>query len=259
VITFGNAQIRGARQAQEDYFATFVMGHMHCAVLADGMGGHIAGAIASELAVKSFRGFLQSRSGAFLQDPPRYLLQALEHANQSIADWIEQQPGHAGMGTTLVALVLSEQERFHVSVGDSPLYRLRDGVLTRINENHAFAEALQEAVLAGSLSAEAAANHPDRSAITSALSGHDLDEVDAPDTGIATRAGDSYLLASDGIHSLSDEEIRQFLAASPNAQRAAENLVAGVSAKNLPQQDNTTVMVANVLGERITQPIHHGS
>ncbi len=259
MITFGNAQIRGARLAQEDYFATFLLGHLHCAILADGMGGHTAGAIASELAVKSFRECLQSQTEDFLADPPRYLLLALEHANQSIADWIDQQPEYAGMGTTLVALALSHQERFHISVGDSPLYCLRDGVLTRINQNHAFAETLQEAVLTGSLSAEAAANHPDRSAITSALSGHGLDEIDAPDAGIATRAGDSYLLASDGIHSLSDMEVRQILAASPNAQRAAENLVAGVAAKNLPQQDNTTVMVANVLGERITQPIHHGS
>lgn len=255
MITFGNAQILGARESQEDYFAIFRVGPVECAILADGMGGHVAGAVASELAVKSFREFLQENPEAVAAQTARTLLEALEHANQSLAERMLDEPLYAGMGTTLVALALCGGERFHISVGDSPLYLFRGHALDRINENHAFATTLQEAVLAGTMSEEQAAVHPDRSAITSALSGHELSEIDAPDSGVAVRPGDSYLLASDGVHSLADEEILKIMATSPNAQRAAENLAAAVIAKQTPLQDNTTLVVVNILGERITQPI----
>jgi PPM family protein phosphatase len=257
VITFGNAQIRGARQGQEDYFATFKAGGMPCAIVADGMGGHVAGAVASELAVKSFREYLLNHADRVAGHPAGLLRLALEQANRVLADWVTQQPKYDGMGTTLVAIALHGHQLFHISVGDSPLYCLRAGKLLRINANHAFAEALQEAVAAGEISEETASTHPDRSAITSALSGEPLTEVDGPADGAAIRPGDSYLLASDGVHSLPDAEICRIMTAAPNAQRAADDLVAAIIALNAPQQDNATVIVVHVLGERITQPLRN--
>jgi serine/threonine protein phosphatase PrpC len=255
VITFGNAQTQGARQSQEDYFAIFPANGSQCAVVADGMGGHVAGAVASELAVKSFREFLLRHAEEFTADIPALLERALEHANHAIADWVAENQAYEGMGTTLVAACIGDRQMFHISVGDSPFYRLRSGSLTRINQNHAFAETLQEAVLEGEISAAEAASHPDRSVITSALCGEAVREIDVPGEGETLQPGDSFLLASDGIHTLSDDEIGQIMSAAPNAQRAADRLIAAVEASGLPHQDNTTVVIMHVLEERVTQPL----
>ncbi len=256
MITFGNAQMLGDRQSQEDYFAIFSAGDCRCAVVADGMGGHVAGAVASELAVKSFREYLLAHEVTLKDYPPTLLMRALEQANQSIADWIEDNPAHAGMGTTLIATCITGDSLFHISVGDSPLYRLQGGILSRVNQNHAFSEALLEAVSEGAMTATEAARHPDRSAITSALCGEAVPEIDVPSDGITLQAGDSYLLASDGIHTLDDDSIAQILSNAPKAQQAADNLIQAVAEAREPHQDNTTAVVLHVIEERITQPLH---
>lgn len=254
----GNAQILGERQSQEDYFATFKAGTATVAVVADGMGGHVAGAVASELTVKTFGTYLKQHVDDLLRDTPAVLGRAVEEANARIRAHIEAHPEDEGMGTTLVAVVLTGNRLFHVSVGDSLLYRLRQQKLERLNANHAYAELLDQAVASGELSAEAAANDPDRHGLLSALDGGEIEMIDLPHEPTLVLPGDQYLLATDGIHSLDEAVIATLIGAAPNALRAAEAVTEAVEAIRASRQDNTTVVTLFVPEERVTQPSPRG-
>jgi PPM family protein phosphatase len=254
----GNAQILGERQSQEDYFATFRVGAATIAVVADGMGGHVAGAIASELAVKTFRAYLEQHADELQRHTPAVLGQAVAAANARIRAHIEANPEDEGMGTTLVAVALIGNRLFHVSVGDSLLYQLRQHTLERINANHAYAELLKHAVASGELTAEEAANDPDRHGLLSAIQGREIEMVDLPEEPIRVQPGDQYILATDGIHSIDEAQIAALVGTAPNALRAAESLTEAVEAARTTRQDNTTVITLFVPEERVTQPIARG-
>ncbi len=254
----GNAQIVGSRQSQEDYFATFKAGGATIAVVADGMGGHVAGAVASELAVKIFRSIVQQQADELMKNPPAVLHQAILEANERIHSHVEDNPEHQGMGTTLVAVALLGNRFFHVSIGDSPLYRLRQNRFERLNANHGYAEWLNDAVASGEITAEEAASDPDRHGLMSALDGDPIEMIDLPDEPILVQPGDQYLLASDGIHSVSDERVAAILGSAPNALRAAEAIAEAVEEVAASRQDNLTVVTLFIPEERVTQPVPRG-
>lgn len=234
MINGQSQQIIGAREVQQDAMAQMrVSADCQLFVLADGMGGHNAGEVASQTTVDTFLAYFAHPIEH--ESPADALHTALLRANSAVQSLILQHPEWQGMGTTLLAVLLRDNGQFdYISVGDSPLYRLHSGSLKRINANHAFAAQLQQMVAAGTISAADAAHHPQRHAITSAIMGNTIAHIDQNSGSL--NAGEWLILASDGIQTLSEEEM-QTLSTTPSVW------LHELAAKNVPHQDNASVMM----------------
>ena len=158
---------RGQRDTQEDAIAARVFDAAKAGyvVIADGMGGHDAGEVASGLAISSWRDVLDD----LLEDgtpSQNALLDALPlaamQANINLAGHLEKQQGGFRMGTTLLGVLLLGSRLFWISIGDSPLYLFRDGRLVQINEDHSMAPVIDAQAKEGLISAEEARSHPQR-------------------------------------------------------------------------------------------------
>jgi len=241
---YAGRQIRGARPNQEDAYGVVPSedlggGRDLLAVVADGMGGHAAGEVASELAVQAFvSGFFDSRSS---EDPGR-LWDGLELANRAIAGEVAGDAGLAGMGTTLVAVLVREGAARWISVGDSSIYLVRGGAARLLNHLH-----VEEP------EAPAEDEEPDESggaprkrsgALASALVGERVREVD-DGPPMALESGDRLLIASDGLDTLGLDGIEAVFLEDPaaSAERHAEALLRRVEEQAAPRQDNATVVV----------------
>jgi len=219
--------------------------------LADGMGGHAAGEVASQLVIAAL---------AHLDDdePRGDLLAKLEHAvhegNAAIADQVELHPDLDGMGTTLTAILFAGDRLGLVHIGDSRGYLLRDGELAQITKDDTFVQTLVDE---GRITAEEAHSHPQRSLIMRALTGH---EVEPTLIMREAREGDRYLLCSDGLSDpVSQETILEALKI-PDVAGSAERLIELALRGGGP--DNVTVVVADVVDNDYggqTQPIIAGA
>jgi serine/threonine protein phosphatase PrpC len=175
-------------------------------VVADGMGGHVAGEVASRVAVEAIEAFIQETAGAdrnrtwpFPFDPTvsleaNRLRAAFRLANRKIALAIADSQDLRGMATTASAVLLGQRSASVAHVGDSRVYVLRAGTLEQITNDHSWVE---EQVRAGTLSPTAARQHPWRNVVTRALSGGEDPEVDV--TEVSPKPGERYLLCSDGL------------------------------------------------------------
>lgn len=204
--------------------------------VADGMGGHLAGDVASATALLP----VQALDGKVFPDAPSAqaaLLDAILAANAAVVRKAANEPSLYGMGTTLTA-TLVEGRRLHVAhVGDSRAYLLRDGGFTQLTRDHTLVAHLIEE---GQITKEEAAVHPQRSIITRAI-GVDVD-LDVDTLTIELQDGDQILLCSDGLtNPLSDEEIRSVLTSGPDAQAASQRLVDLANENGGP--DNITVVL----------------
>lgn len=248
-INFYQGQHIGQREEQQDALGNLVLSPQHkLYVLADGMGGQHGGQIAGKTVVAAFLGYFQQHG---LHEAEQDLRQALQQANQALADTLRRQPELEGMGTTVIAVVVDETDNrySYISVGDSPLYSYNQGSLRRINANHAFAEDLKRMVATGEISSEAAERHPARHAVTSAVMGKDIAHIDCASGTLAP--DELLLLASDGVQTLSDEEIGQTLAAASGSLEDKVNaLLAVVQAKQHPHQDNTSLILVQASAEQ---------
>jgi PPM family protein phosphatase len=248
---FAGRQIQGVREVQEDSYgvvprAEFGGGPADLfLVVADGMGGHAAGEVASSLAVQTFaETFLESATAC---DAGR-LWDCLEEANSRIARELATHGSAVeGMGTTLLAVLLRGHSARWLSVGDSPLYLMRDKHLQRLNRIHSKATELAEQVQAGQITEEQARTDPGRHTLLSALIGESIYDVDDPPP-VELMPGDVLIAATDGIETLTHEEIAA-VATSLHAQDAAalaDGLLLAVQSKQFPKQDNTTVVVVRL-------------
>lgn len=248
-INFYQGQHIGQREEQQDALGNLVLSPQHkLYVLADGMGGQHGGQIAGKTVVAAFLGYFQQHG---LHEAEQDLHQALQQANQALADTLRRQPELEGMGTTVIAVVVDETDNCYsyISVGDSPLYSYNQGSLRRINANHAFAEDLKRMIAAGEISSEAAERHPARHAVTSAVMGKDIAHIDCASGTLAP--GELLLLASDGVQTLSDEEIGQTLAAASGSLEDKVNaLLTVVQARQHPHQDNTSLILVQASAEQ---------
>ena len=211
----------------------------HLFAISDGMGGHAAGEIASNLVVETlFRSYYASESPA-VQDS---LAQAITDANRAVCDEAVANPGYAGMGATLVVAVLQNDELVIGNIGDSRAYLFRDGVISQITHDHSW---VAEQVTAGVLTKEKASRHPYRNVITRSL-GPERDPK--PDFfHLQTQPGDSLLICTDGLSNLlSDDELARFLGAYPSDQ-AADILLEQTLERGAP--DNVTFVLIDILGE----------
>ncbi len=225
------------RRENED--AAFMDARRGVFAVADGMGGHQAGEVASRIAVDAVRRMARSGEPAGIAPMTR----AVRAAHEEIVAHAQAHPECAGMGTTLTAMWYAGGRFVYIAhVGDSRIYRLRDGRLQQITQDHSLVE---ELVLAGLITREEARVHPRRNIITRALG---TEGDNAPDMLAAdVRPGDVWLLCTDGLSSMVDDvRISRALLALP-PERAADELVR--LALSAGGRDNVTVIVATLDGE----------
>ena len=207
-------------------------------VIADGVGGHAAGEVASSVAVGVLSGLDEDSPGGDLLDR---LSTAVLRANSHLRDMVGGDPDLRGMGTTVTALLRAGTRFGLVHVGDSRGYLLRDGRLQQITRDHTFVQTLVDE---GRITAEEADHHPQRNLITNALDGREDVELDL--SVRETKAGDRYLLCSDGLSGVvSHDTIRDTLRAEASTEVAVERLVEMALKSGGP--DNVTVIVADVV------------
>lgn len=215
------------------------------AVLADGMGGHAGGALASRIVCERF---LQACLGA--EDPVQQrLLAGLSAANDAVAEKVREAPWLSGMGSTMIGAVFDSEGIRWVSVGDSPLLLVRRGEIAHLNEDHSLAPELDRLAAAGRISEQEARSDPRRHMLRSAVTGEELDLVDVSVKPLALEAGDYIILASDGLHTLEGDEILRIVAAygEDGAEAVANALIRSVEAMRDPHQDNATVIAVRPL------------
>jgi PPM family protein phosphatase len=218
--------------------------------LADGMGGHAAGEVASQLVIAALAHLDDDEPGGDLTGK---LDEAVRAGNAAIAAQVEMEPDLEGMGTTLTAILFAGNRIGLVHIGDSRGYLLRDGELTQITKDDTFVQTLVDE---GRITREEAHSHPQRSLIMRALTGH---EVEPTLTIREARAGDRYLLCSDGLSDpVSDETILEALQI-PDVAESAYRLIELALRGGGP--DNVTVVVADVVDYDYgqTQPILAGA
>jgi serine/threonine protein phosphatase PrpC len=204
-------------------------------VVADGMGGAQAGEVASRIAIESFQDGLQDAAS-----PEAALAELTQRANAHIHELSHSNAEQAGMGTTLTAVYVGEREVSIAHVGDSRAYRLRDGVLERLTEDHSLVD---ELLRQGRLTPEEALEHPQRSVITRALGPEGAVEVDT--RSYSAREGDVYLLCSDGLTTmLAEDRLAELLLAHASLREAGEALIA--AANEAGGRDNITVVLLRI-------------
>ena len=239
------------RKGNED--SLFVNAEQKLFVVADGMGGHVAGEVASREAVDAIQAFItdtasadKNRTWPFPFDPKvsleaNRLRAAFRLANRKIASAIADSQDLRGMATTASAVLLGPQGASVAHVGDSRVYVLRDGKLEQITHDHSWVE---EQVRAGTLSPTAARQHPWRNVVTRALSGGEDPEVDV--TEVAPRPGERYLLCSDGLFTVvPDSRIAELLGDMKAPLDAiARALIAAANDAGGP--DNITALILQI-------------
>jgi serine/threonine protein phosphatase PrpC len=222
-------------------------------IVADGMGGHVAGEVASRVAVEAIQAFIQETAGADknrtwpfpfdtqLSLEGNRLKAAFRLANRRIASAIADSQDLRGMATTASALLVGKTVSCVAHVGDSRVYVLRGSRLDQITDDHSWVE---EQVRAGAMSPTAARQHPWRNVVTRALSGGDDPEVDV--TEIKPATGDRYLLCSDGLFAVvRDERIAEILGDRDSSlDQVCGRLIAAANSGGGP--DNITTLVLQV-------------
>jgi PPM family protein phosphatase len=236
VAVGAKSDVGQVRQANEDSYLV----HEPLFVVADGMGGHIAGDVASSTAVSVISGNAATASAENLQT----LAELVRSANKAIWEKAGEDPSLRGMGTTCTLMLVDDSKAHFAHVGDSRAYLMRDGQLTQITEDHTLVGRM---VKEGKLAPEDAENHPQRSIITRAL-GVDSDvEVDI--ITLELMPGDRILMCSDGLSSMiSDEAIAPPLRDERDPQKAADRLVQ--LANEAGGEDNITVVVVDVIDQK---------
>jgi serine/threonine protein phosphatase PrpC len=204
--------------------------------VADGMGGHVAGDVASQTAVK----VITSNSAEHPPEGPEDLETYVHAANESVWEKARNDPRLKGMGTTCTIVFVDGSTAYFAHVGDSRAYLLRQGELSQVTEDHTL---VQRMVNEGRLAPEEAAHHPQKNMITRALGVDSQVQVDL--LTLELHAGDRILINSDGLSSMiDDEQISQVLRGADTVDEAAEQLVA--AANEAGGEDNITVVVLDV-------------
>ena len=246
-LDFAGAQIAGKRAYQEDAFAfrdrTGDGAGLVC-LLADGMGGHAAGDVAAQLSISVFAEELEGLSSPLHGQ----FMRALDQANRAISRTAKDDPDKAGMGCTFVAAEITDGQCHWISIGDSPLFYVSGTSIRRINADHSMAVQLDAAAERGEITREEAANSSSRNVLLSALTGDPITRVDQSKSGQVLAPGDWIILASDGIETLTPDEIVNIISGRPNAnaEEVCASLLEAVEARDRSGQDNATVLAVRI-------------
>jgi PPM family protein phosphatase len=241
-----HAQHIGARHYQQDSIGladpedhAFLAHGGYLAVLCDGMGGMEHGDVASQTAVRAILDAYAEKLPT--ETIPVALERAARAANEHVIAAALDLGLKEGVGTTLVAAVLHDGYLYFVSVGDSAIYHVRAGDIHMVNRPHVFANLLDQAADRGQISRSEAAQHPERESLTSFIGIHDLHEIDQNTEPWPVAAGETILLASDGLFkTLEPAEIVECLSGHP--QSWPQVLVTRTLDRKRPGQDNVSVV-----------------
>jgi protein phosphatase len=243
----GETNVGMKRTHNEDNFSIVEESGLY--MVADGMGGHASGEIASKMAVDSMREFFAltandpERTWPYKMDRSKgyeenRLVTGVKLANLRIFESAQKDARQRGMGTTIVALFAVQDGAYLAHVGDSRIYRLRDDKLEQLTEDHSL---LNDYIKMKRLSAEEIANFPHKNVIVRALGMKDTVKVD---TRLEQpRAGDLYLLCSDGLSGpVNDDSMLELLLSTSDLKTAASRLISRANENGGP--DNVTVVLA---------------
>lgn len=233
VRAVGATDVGRSRERNEDAYFT---GRTVFAV-ADGLGGHRAGEVASELAMESIR--------ELDEDPPKkaasHIAEAVRKSNRAVHAQAATDPELKGMGTTLTAVAIHEGVAHLAHVGDSRAYLIRGSTITQMSSDHTLVARM---VADGKLTPEQAESHPQRSVLTRALGAERDVQVQSQNMVLST--GDRILLCSDGLSAvIADAEVRSMATPSVPAEDAVRNLIDEANARGGP--DNITVVIIDVI------------
>lgn len=211
-------------------------------ILADGMGGHRAGHIASEMTATDLGIAWVDTQLSTLNDVREWMVEVIDKENQKIHE-LGQTDEYKGMGTTLEAVVIIENQMIYAHIGDSRVGLIRDGEYSRLTNDHSLVGAL---VRAGQLTEEEAQRHPQKNIVTQSIGQADPIE---PDIALKTlEVGDYVLVNSDGLTNMvSVEDIRDIILSDVSLESKAETLVR--FANNAGGLDNITVALLHITEE----------
>ena len=217
---WGMKDIGKCREINQDYISVSEepIGNLpNLFLVADGMGGHKAGDLASEYTVAK----VQEAVSKSMQTIPYQILKgAFQYANQKLLEKAGESDSYTGMGTTLVAATVKNDAVYVVNVGDSRLYKIGDKI-EQITEDHSLVE---EMVRMGEISKEQARNHPDKNIITKAMGVSDTVEPDYFDTDL--QKGECLLMCSDGLTNMvSDRQIKEIVELRTDRESCAKELI----------------------------------
>lgn len=220
------------------------------AVVADGMGGHVGGDVASASTVLD----LVHLDRPHVENPATTLADEIQSANIILNELVDQNPKLSGMGTTVTAVLLTGDRFRFAHIGDSRAYRLKDGVWEQVSRDHTFVEKLLEE---GRITPAEAKVHPHRNVIMRVLGDSDaspeLDLLEYP-----VEPGEMWMLCSDGINAVvPEEETERIMRSSASVREAADRLVERTLELGSP--DNVTAVVVQVLDDAATPPSIHAS
>lgn len=249
--TFGMTDVGLRRDHNEDHF--YVNDDLGLYIVADGMGGHAAGEVASHTAIRSISDFLFSAKherdftwpfgiDTKLNGQENLIISSIKLANREICALSEEKAEYSGMGTTIVGAMIDGTNIVIAHVGDSRLYRLRGEQFDQLTNDHSW---VNEQLARSIITEEEARTHRWRNVITRALGNTYTIDVDMAQSDLMI--GDIYLLCTDGLSGmLADAEINRLLRASSySAETAARRLVA--AANDAGGHDNITVLMLRVL------------
>lgn len=215
----------------------------HLLAMADGMGGHAGGDVASSTIIGALADLDdEALSGAEATDA---LLERIQSANSRLGELVAEDPSLEGMGTTLIALLRARDKLVLCHIGDSRAFLVRDGKVTQITKDHSFVQSLVDE---GRITADEAQTHPQRSLVTKVLTGQDDDE---PDVVVRQAVvGDRYLIASDGLTDyVARDTIDEVLTQHKKPADVAERLVQLALKAGAP--DNVTIVIGDVVDLRL--------
>jgi protein phosphatase len=231
------------RSGNEDNHDSDVNAHRGVFIVADGMGGHAAGEVASLMAVQTvMQELAEMREIDDAGKGAARLAESLRMANRNIHDRTLAESDKQGMGTTASVLVIDEKKYLIGQIGDSRVYILRDGTLTQLTKDHSY---VQEQVDAGFLTPEQAKYHPYSNVITRCVGASPEVEPDLYKGDV--KAGDVFLVASDGLTGMVDDRrINTLLMSRAEPDRKVHSLIAEANGRG--GLDNITAIVVQVLG-----------
>lgn len=218
--------------------------------VADGMGGHAAGEVASRIAITTMakESEVFTQEDVDLESADDLYSSSLQLIDATIAEYAIENPALAGMGTTLSALFLRDGAVAALHIGDSRIYRLRGNALEQLSTDHTV---IQELLDQGAITEADIATHPQRSVLTQVLMGDGRNQIAL--SLYEVKADDRFLLCSDGLTGVvSDKEIKAILKSKARGA-AVDALIESAYANGAP--DNVTVIVADVLGNDIQEPL----
>lgn len=238
-ITVGNAtDIGQVRKLNEDYMAHFDTPYGYCVIVCDGMGGHVAGDVASQGAVEAIKHYLQDGKITKL-DAASSIHNAIEFANYKLREMVRQNPEFAGMGTTCVLVLINKAEMHMAYAGDSRVYLIRDKHIRQLSKDHS---TIQHLIDTGILTEDEAKVSEKRNQITKAIGIFEKVDPTVTKVPVILKFNDRILLCSDGLTAhVESNEILEIINVNSDVQVASMQLIEKANLEG--GSDNITVQL----------------